>query len=165
MILSIIVARAQNNVIGRNNDLPWHLTDDLKNFKRITMGNPIIMGRKTYESIGRALPGRTNIIVTRQKDYKAEGCKVVHSLSEAIQLSNSVDAKEAFIIGGAELINQSLNEVNKIYLTEVLANVEGDTYLQPIDLSQWESIDKKDFYKSEKGNDFDFSIIEYVRKS
>ncbi|HYG40012.1 MAG TPA: dihydrofolate reductase [Cytophagales bacterium] len=164
MIVSIIVARSKNNVIGRNNDLPWHLTDDLKNFRKITTGNPIIMGRKTYESIGKPLPGRTNIIVTRQKDYKVEGCEVVNSLPQALQIAKTINAKEAFIIGGAELINQSLEIVNKMYLTEVHAEIEGDTFLKSIDLSDWKLIDKKDYAKSEKGNEYDFSIIEYIKK-
>jgi dihydrofolate reductase len=163
MILSIIVARSKNNVIGRNNDLPWHLSDDLKNFKRITTGHPIIMGRKTYDSIGKPLKDRTNIIITRQHDYLAEGCKVVHSLEEAVSLAKLLEASESFIIGGAELINQSLSLVTKLYLTEIDANVEGDTYLNPIDLTKYEKVDEKTFSKSEK-NDYSFTIIEYLKK-
>ena len=163
MILSIIVARAKNNVIGKNNDLPWHLSDDLKNFKRITVGHPIIMGRKTYDSIGKPLKDRTNIIVTRQKDFTVEGCKVVNSLEEAVELAKSIDPDESFIIGGAELINQSLSIVNKLYLTEIEADIDGDTFLKPIDLSKYKKVDEKHFSKSEK-NDYDFSIIEYIKK-
>jgi dihydrofolate reductase len=164
MILSIIVARAKNNVIGKNNDLPWHLSDDLKNFKRITVGHPIIMGRKTYDSIGKPLKDRTNIIVTRQKEFVAEGCKVVNSLEEAIELAKSIDPTESFIIGGAELINQSLSAVTKIYLTEIESDIEGDTYLKPIDLTKYKKADEKHYSKSEK-NDYDFSIIEYIKNS
>lgn len=163
MIISIIVARAQNNVIGRGNDLPWHLADDLKNFKKITMGHPILMGRKTYDSIGRPLPGRTNIVITRQENYKIEGCEVVHSLADAINLASSLNAKEAFIIGGAEIINQALDRANKVYLTEVQAEVMGDTFLKSIDFSKWKILDQKEFSKSDKRNDYDFSIIEYIR--
>lgn len=164
MILSIVVARTKNKVIGLKNGLPWKLSDDFKSFKKITLGHPIIMGRKTFDSLGgKPLKDRPNIIVTRQKDFTAENCEVVHSLAEGIELAKKLDSQEGFIIGGAELINQSLPMVDKIYLTEIDAVVEGDTFLDSIHPEDWKKVSEQKFYKSEK-NDYDFSIIEYVKK-
>jgi dihydrofolate reductase len=164
MILSVIVAKTKNNVIGLNNGLPWNLSDDLKSFKRITAGHPIIMGRKTFDSMGgKPLKNRPNIVVTRQKDFKAEGIEVVHSLQDGIELAKTLDPVEGFIIGGAELINQGISMVDKIYLTEIDAEVEGDTFLNSIHPENWDKIEEQKFHKSEK-NDYDFSIIQYVKK-
>jgi len=165
MKLSIIVARAKNNAIGLNNNLPWRLSDDLKNFKKITMGHPVIMGRKTFESMGKPLPGRTNIIITRQNSFKAAGCTIVHSLDEAIALARVSGNKESFVIGGADIINQALPITDKIYLTEIIAEVEGDTFLQKIDLNDWKILNKQKFAKAEGVNDYNFSIIEYEREN
>lgn len=127
MSLSIIVAMDLNRVIGVDNTLPWHLPEDLKRFKALTMGHCVIMGRKTFESIGKALPGRTNIVVTRRSDYAAKGCTVVHSLEEA--LAAAKDDPEPFLIGGAELFEQALPRAAKIYLTRVETRVpRGDVY-------------------------------------
>jgi dihydrofolate reductase len=164
MILSIIVAKTKNNVIGLNNGLPWKLSDDLKSFKKITAGHPVIMGRKTYDSLGKPLKDRTNIIVTRQKDFEAEGVKVVYSLDEAIRFARTLNNDEAFIIGGAQLIDQSISMVDKIYLTEIDAVVEGDTFLDTIHPEDWNVLSEHKYFKSEK-NDYDFSIIEYVKKN
>lgn len=128
--LSLIVAHAKNNVIGINNALPWHLPEDLKRFKALTMGHHIIMGRKTYESLGRLLPGRTTIIVTRNKDYKIAGALIAHNLQAALLLAAG-DA-EPFIIGGAELYVEGLKHANKLYITEVQADFAGDAFFPNI---------------------------------
>ena len=161
MTLSLICAMAENRVIGRNNGLPWQLSEDLKNLKRVTMGNCIIMGRKTWESLGRALPGRTNIVISTQTNYQAEGARLVHSLDEAIHLAESISAvngsEEAFIIGGVGLYQAALPLANRFHLTRVHAEVEGDTYLAKFDESQWQEIAREDFSHSET-NPYDYSI-------
>ena len=125
MKLSLIVAMADNHVIGHNNRLPWHLPADLKHFRAITLGKPVLMGRKTWESIGRPLPGRTNIVITRNADYLAADCVVVHSLDEALRAAGS--AGEVMVIGGAELYRQALPQADTLYLTLVHGEFEGDT--------------------------------------
>ncbi len=132
MILSIIVAVAQNGVIGQGNKLPWHIPEDLKRFKQLTTGHAVIMGRKTYESIGKPLPNRKNIVITRQPGYDAPGTFVVSSLQEAIQLSSQWDDEEAFVIGGAEIYRQTIPLADRIYLTIVRQDVAGDTLFPPI---------------------------------
>ncbi|MEQ1598000.1 MAG: dihydrofolate reductase [Methylotenera sp.] len=140
--LSLIVACAKNRVIGLNNALPWHLPEDLKRFRALTTGHHIIMGRKTYESLGRLLPGRTTIIVTRNKQYKVEGALIAHSLQAAWILASG-DA-EPFVIGGAELYQEGLKLATKLYITEVKANVEGDAFFPEINESEWKLVEKKD---------------------
>lgn len=135
MRISIIVAMSENRVIGKDGGIPWRLSDDQKNFRKVTMGHPIIMGRKTHESIGRPLDGRLNIILTRSTNYEAEGCTVVHSLDEAI--TKSGDATEIFIIGGEAIYESCLPKTDRIYLTQVQATIEGDTFFPEIDLSEW----------------------------
>lgn len=161
MKLALICAMAENRVIGRNNALPWHLSEDLKYFKRVTMGCSIIMGRRTWESIGRPLPGRTNIVVTSNPDYQADGARVVHSLEEAIALTEAValidGAEEAFIIGGADLYRRALPLADRFHLTRVHAEVDGDTELAAFDESQWQEISRQDFAHSET-NPYDYSI-------
>ena len=134
-MLSLIVAMAENRVIGRDNALPWRLPNDLKHFRRITTGHPIIMGRKNYESIGRALPGRTNIVVTRSPDYLAPGCVVTHSVEAALAAAGN--DPELFVIGGAELYAQTLARARRLYLTLVHADVEGTTLFPDVDWSAW----------------------------
>ena len=129
MRLSAIVAISEDSVIGRGGDLPWRLPDDLKRFRATTMGHPIVMGRKTWESIGRPLPGRTNVVVTRQPDYRAPGATVVHSLDEA--LARFRDADEVFVIGGEELFRLALPRVERLHVTRVHARVEGDVFFPP----------------------------------
>jgi dihydrofolate reductase len=128
MRVSIIVAVAENGVIGRGGALPWHLPDDLKRFKQLTMGHAVVMGRKTWESIGRPLPGRQMIVVTRQGDYQPEGVKVAGSVDDALAIARTAGDNECFIIGGAEVYRQTLPKADRIYLTIVLAEIEGDTY-------------------------------------
>ena len=133
--ISLIAALGRDRVIGRDGGLPWHLPADLKRFKELTLGHPIIMGRKTHESIGRALPGRANLVVTRQRDYRAEGCVVVGSLEEA--LSYAVDDDEVFVIGGASLYAEALPVATRMYLTYVDGEFDGDVYFPPYDESAW----------------------------
>jgi dihydrofolate reductase len=167
MKLSLICAMAENRVIGRNNSLPWHLSEDLKYFKRVTMGSPIIMGRKTWESIGRPLPGRSNIVVTRNKDYQAEGAKVVESLPAAISLAESIalidGSEEAFVIGGAELYRLALPEADCFHLTRVHAEVEGDTRLDDFDESRWQEVWRQNFERNET-NPYNYSICKLQRR-
>lgn len=136
MTLSLIVALAKNRVIGKNNSLPWHLPEDLKRFRALTTGHHIIMGRKTYESLGRLLPNRTTVIVTRNADYQVAGALIAHSLDEAMALCHGDD--EAFLIGGAELYQMGLHMADKMYVTELDLAVAGDAYFPEFDLSQWQ---------------------------
>ena len=144
--VGMIVAMAENRVIGRNNQLPWYLPNDLKYFKAVTMGKPIIMGRKTYESIGKPLPGRTNIVVTSQQDFTAAGVSVVYSVEQALTLAQSVavidGADEVMIIGGAQLYSEMLDHVERLYLTRVHADVEGDAWFPALDLTGWKVLTK-----------------------
>lgn len=156
--LSIIVAVANNNVIGQHNTLPWHLPEDLKHFKALTMGHHIIMGRKTYESLDRLLPGRTTVIVTRNKQYHVEGALVVHSLKQAIKACQ--DDAEVFLIGGAELYEIGLAHADKLYLTEVHADFNGDAFLPIFDLEHWQEMSRE---KHQAENGLAFSYVTYER--
>lgn len=162
MKLSLIVAAAENGVIGKDNQMPWHLPEDLKYFKRITMGKPVVMGRKTFESIGRPLPGRPNIVITRNTDYQAQGADVLHDLSSAEahceDLAVFEDFGEVMIIGGAELYRQALPEVDRIYLTRVHADVEGDTSFPVFDESHWQVI-SREFHSADSKNSYDYSFL------
>lgn len=165
MKISIIVAVAENGAIGKGNQLPWHLPNDLKFFKNKTMGHHMIMGRKTYESIGRALPGRTTIIVTRQKNYYAPDCFVIHSLKEATQLAASRQETEAFVIGGAAIINEATDIADKIYLTEVKMTVEdADVYLDNFDRNNWEEKSRETHAADDK-HAFPYAFVELTRKN
>ncbi len=134
-MLSIIAAIAHHGIIGSGNSLIWHISEDLRRFKAITLGHPIVMGRKTFDSLGRALPGRTNVVITRQSDLQADGCTVVHSLDEALALFP--EHEEIFVIGGGEIYAQALPRAQRLYLTEVDADYEGDTRFPDWDRSQW----------------------------
>ncbi|MBL4821447.1 MAG: dihydrofolate reductase [Gammaproteobacteria bacterium] len=166
MHLSIICAMDEDMVIGRNNSLPWHLPEDLKHFRRTTMGKSIIMGRKTFESIGKPLAGRTNIIVTRNRDYEADNARIVNSLTEAVELAENIafidGSEEAFIIGGAELYEGALPLVNRMHLTMVHAKVEGDTWFPDFDASQWEEVSSIS-YDEDEINPYPYSICRYER--
>ncbi|MDA1053208.1 MAG: dihydrofolate reductase [Planctomycetota bacterium] len=140
MRTSLIVAMDRGGVIGREGGLPWHLSADLKRFKQLTMGHHIIMGRKTFESIGRLLPGRTSVVVTRQSDFEAAGAVVAYNLNDAITASSGDE--EAFIIGGAEIYHQALPLVDRIYLTEVAADVTGDVRFPEFDRTQWTVLER-----------------------
>lgn len=133
---SIVVARADNGVIGRNNQLPWHLPADLRHFKQLTSGHPVVMGRRTYESIGRPLPNRRNIVVTRQTDWQAEGVETINSVLGALELARQTD-EEVFVIGGAEIYRAALPAVTTVYLTEVHHAPEGDAVMPDFDAETW----------------------------
>jgi dihydrofolate reductase len=137
MIKSLVVAVARNGVIGRDNALPWKLPEEMKYFKRVTMGNAVIMGRRTWESIGKPLAGRTNIVVTRNAAYAAPGCAVAQSLAEAYDVARAAGAGEACVIGGTSLFEEALPGADVLHYTEVEAEVPGDTFFPPFDRSQW----------------------------
>lgn len=156
-MISLIAAVSENNVIGNKGKIPWHLPRDFKHFKETTMGHPIVMGRKTFESIGKPLPGRQNIILTRQKDFSVEGCSVIHSTSELPQIDD-----EIFIIGGAEIYSQFLSQADKIYLTKVHTEVTGDTLFPSLTAEQWQLVTSERHPKDEKNN-FDITLETYER--
>lgn len=157
--LSIIVAVAHDGVIGVNNTLPWHLPEDLKRFRALTMGHHIIMGRNTYDSLGRLLPGRTTVIVTRNENYKVEGALVAHSLEAAIALCE--DDEEVFLIGGAELYQAGLKLAHKLYITEIELDVVGDAFFPKLVSTEWQETERE-AHTSEKG--LKFSYVTYLRK-
>jgi dihydrofolate reductase len=140
MIISAIVATAHNQVIGKDNSLPWYLPADLKYFKKTTLGHHILMGRKNYESIGRPLPKRTNIIITRNPYYISSGCLTAHSIEDALQIAYENGEDEVFIIGGGEIYQASMPYLERIYLTEVDVDIEGDVFFPEIDSTQWKEI-------------------------
>ncbi len=159
--LSIIVAISENNAIGKDNQLLWHLPADLKHFKEITTGNTIIMGRKTYESIGKPLPNRRSIVITRNTALKIEGVEVVNSLQEAISMCK-LDEK-VFIIGGAEIYNQAMPFASTIYLTKVHQDYEADTFFPEINPSKWKEIDPITYPEDEKNNvAYTFSTLKRI---
>jgi dihydrofolate reductase len=162
MILSGIVAVAQNGVIGRDGGLPWRLSDDLKRFKALTMGHTIVMGRKTFESIGRALPGRRSIVLTRDRSYQASGALVVHSLDEA--LDNCRNEGEAFVIGGAALFSEALPRIQRLYLTRVEAQVSGDVRFPEVDWSQWDC-ERSEPLPADEKNEYSTTFQVYSRKT
>lgn len=157
--LSIIVATANNDVIGVNNTLPWHLPEDLKRFRALTTGHHIIMGRKTYESLGRLLPNRTTVIVTRNKDYKVEGALTANSLEAAIALCKG--DIEPFLIGGAELYQHGLALATRLYITRVHAEFAGDAFFPTVDFNHWQLVEKKDHLS---GSGLEYSDLIYDRK-
>ncbi len=164
--LAMMAAKASNNVIGRDNKLPWYLPNDLKYFKQVTLGKPIVMGRNTWESLKRPLPGRTNIVISRQPDYVAEGAKVVATLDEALELAGHVahidGQDELVVIGGAQIYALALPRAERLYLTEVHAEVPGDTYFPTVDAAQWREIGRDDF-QAEGPNPYDYSFVVYQR--
>ena len=161
-MISLIVAASTNNVIGLHGDLPWRLSDDLKRFKAVTMGKPIIMGRLTWESIGRPLPGRQNIVVTRQADYSAEGCDVVTSVDEALDAAGAVP--EIMVIGGGDIYRQLLPRASRVYLTRVEAEIEGDTFFPELDDAEWELVASEPHEADEK-NAHAFTFMTLQRRN
>jgi dihydrofolate reductase len=156
MLISLIVAIAQNGVIGHNNQLIWHLPNDLKQFRKLTTGHTIIMGRRTFDSIGKPLPNRTSIVISRDPNLKIEGCTVVNSLEDAIKTAKLTEPEEAFIIGGAEIYRLALPLVNKMYVTEVKSDFEGDTFLT-IPTEGWKETSRVSHQTDEKhGWAYDF---------
>lgn len=161
MTISLVVAASTNNVIGSDGGLPWHLPDDLRHFKRLTTGNPIVMGRRTFESIGRPLPDRRNIVMTRDPDYVAPGCDVVSSVREALDLVE--DADEVMIIGGGQVYREFLPHAERIYLTRVQADVEGDTYFPDIDEAGWRLVSSEPHAADEK-HAYAFDVMVFERR-
>ncbi len=159
MSVSIIVAMSNNKAIGKDNDLPWKLSNDLKRFKTLTSGKTVIMGRKCYESIGRPLPNRKNVIITRNTEYSAEGCEIRHDLAEAIKEFN-IEGEELFIIGGSDIYKESFPIADKLYLTRVLAEVEGDVFLEGLVESDWKLIA---FEGNFEENNFKYRFEDYIK--
>ena len=161
MKISIVVATSANNVIGVDGGLPWHLPEDLKRFRQITMGKPMIMGRATFESIGRALPGRKSIVLTRQPDFEAEGCVVAPSIEAALKAAG--DADEVMVIGGGEIYRQFLARADRIYLTRLQAELEGDTTFPELDMDEWEVVAVEEYPAgNERELGFDVETMERV---
>lgn len=164
MIVSLIAALTKNRVIGKNNDLPWHLPDDMKYFMKTTSGHAVIMGRKNYDSIPekfRPLPNRTNMVVTRNKNLQAPGCLIFHSVEEALNKARSSNEEEAFVIGGAEIYALSLPLATRLYLTEIDTELQGDTHFPEIDPQQWKEISRKHHGPDERHvYGFDFVVYE-----
>ena len=159
--LSILVAMAKNRTIGINNSLPWHIPQDLKYFKALTMGHHIVMGRKTFESIGKPLPGRTTVVVTRNRTLKIEGCAVVHSLEEAI--AACANDNEIFIVGGAELYAQALPLTDTLYVTEIQQDAEGDAHFPAFDQKLWREA-ARERHSQEIPQPLEYHFVEYRRK-
>ena len=160
-MINIVVAKASNNVIGAKNDLIWHLPNDLKHFKNITSGHPIIMGWKTFESLGRPLPNRTNIVVTRDQNWSAENIEFETSLSKAIEAAQKID-QDIYIIGGGNIYKQAMEFADVLYITEVHHEFDGDTYYPEIDSDEWEEVEREDFKKDEK-HPYAYSFVTYKR--
>ena len=150
MLISLVVAATENNVIGKNNKLLWHLPNDLRFFKNTTWAMPVIMGRKTFDSLGKPLTGRTNIVITHQSGWHADGVKVVANLDEAVIEASHADAKEAFVIGGGEIFKQSMPIAHKIYITRIHATLEGDTFFPSINTTEWKLVSHLDFKADHK---------------
>ena len=162
-MITIIAAIANNNALGKDNDLIWHLPADLKRFKKVTSGHHILMGRNTFESIGKPLPNRTSVIITRNNDYFKDGCLVANSIEEAIEMSNK--DSDVFIIGGAQIYKQAIQKglVDQLDITIVHHNFEADVFFPTIDLDVWKEISREDCKADEK-NKYDYSFVSYIRK-
>jgi dihydrofolate reductase len=160
-MITIIAAIAKNNALGKDNKLIWHLPADLKRFKKVTLGHHIIMGRKTFESLGKPLPNRTTIIITRNKNFTQHGCIVVNSLNEAIEATK--EDENPYILGGAEIYKQALDIADKLDLTFVHQNFEADVFFPEIDFKIWKETSREDF-KSDEKNKFNYSFVTYLRK-
>ena len=162
MIISIIAGMDRNRLIGQGNRLPWRLPADMKHFRQHTLGKPVLMGRKTYESIGKPLPKRTNIILTRDLDYRAEGCIVTHSIEEALDTASACE--EIMIIGGASIYELFLPRVDRLYLTYIHDCFEGDVYFPAFDMADWQEVKRVD-YQPDKKNSHPYSFIFLHRRS
>lgn len=161
-MVSFVVATAENNVIGHDNQLLWHLPDDLKHFKRLTQGHPVIMGRRTYDSIGRALPDRANIVITRQQNWQAPGCEVAYSVPAALERAAKLDA-EVFVIGGAEIYRQAMQAADTIHLTEVHHSFEGDTVFPELNKAEWRE-ESRERHEADERHPYAFSFVTLRRQ-
>lgn len=164
MTIALIAAIGTNRVIGHDNELPWYLPDELKRFKALTTGHPIIMGRKTYQSIGKPLPNRLNIVITRDPSLAIEGCTVVTSIDEALQVAKIADSEIAFVIGGAQIYELFLPKANRLYLTHVDTAPKGDILFPEFDESEWKITEREQHNKDDK-HPFAFEFVTYERKS
>ncbi len=162
MTISLVVAAATNNAIGIKGKLPWSLPNDLKHFKNVTWGMPVVMGRKTFESLGKALPGRKNIVITRQSNWKAAGAVAVKNVEDALFLAKATDAREVMVIGGGEIFKTVFEKAKRIYLTRVDAEPEADTFFPMIDAKQWWLRSQKDHEADEK-NAYNYSFQTWER--
>lgn len=161
-MISLIVAMDRNNVIGVNNQLPWHLPNDLKYFKRITTGHPIVMGRKTRDSIGRNLPNRENVILTRNPAYQCEGCTILHSVQEFYEWSKEKQAEEIFIIGGSELFAETIKKTDRLYITQIDHEFAGDTFFPALNWQEWKLVSETKGQVDEK-NIYPHTFLVYER--
>jgi dihydrofolate reductase len=161
-MISFIVAMDERKAIGKNNNLPWHLPEDLKFFKRITMGHPIAMGRKTHESIGRPLPGRENIVITRNPDFQSEGCTVFHSVADFVAYCRQSE-EEIFVIGGAEIFKETFESADRLYITHIYHGFAGDTFFPEFEETKWELKSRTKGIKDEK-NPYEYEFCLYERK-
>lgn len=168
MKISLIAALDKNKVIGKNNDLPWHLPDDMKYFMQTTMGHPVIMGRKNFDSIPpkyRPLPGRTNIVLTRQKGFSSPGILVCHTAEEALEVASKENSEELFIIGGAEIYRLFIDRADYLYLTQIDAAVKGDTFFPDFNPTEWRQV-KRNHHEADQRHEFafDFVVFERIKK-
>lgn len=167
MIISLIAALAKNRVIGKNNDLPWRLPDDMKYFMETTKGHCVIMGRKNYDSLPlkfRPLANRTNIVITRQQNFKAEGCIVVHSMEDALNVARQHQEKEVFVMGGAEIYAQALPLAHRLYLTQIDATIEGDTFFPAVDLGVYKELSRRK-HSADQKHPYAFDFVVYERQN
>jgi len=161
MRLSLIVAMSENRIIGRSGQLPWRLSADLRRFKQLTMGHHLVMGRKTWESIGRALPGRRSLVISRNPAYQAEGARIVADLPQAIQAAAGDD--EVFVIGGGQIYRQALSWADRIYLTLVYASIAGDTVFPELEADAWHLAEASSRYPADQKNEYPYSFLTYQR--
>ncbi|GAB3763465.1 dihydrofolate reductase [Spirosoma pomorum] len=164
MKISLIAAVAQNGTIGSNNDLPWHLPDDFAFFKRKTSHHPIIMGRKSLDALGKPLPNRTNIVVTRNPEFQAKGVTVAHTIEAAIDQAKQINQEEIFVIGGAEIYAMALPLATTLYLTEIDRVYTGDTHFPNFDRSDWQEVSRR-FHPADERHEASFNFVEYQRKN
>ena len=162
MNISLVVAAATNNAIGKDGKMPWHLPADMKHFKNITWGMPVVMGRKTFESLGKPLTGRKNIVITRQTDWQSAGAVVVKNIEDALLIAQQADVNEVMVIGGGEIYKALFEKAKRIYLTRVEAEPEADTYFPPIHPDQWHLVSQQNFEADEK-NAFNYSFQTWER--
>lgn len=166
MKLALIAAIAKNGVVGRDNQMPWYLPEDLKHFKELTLGKPIVMGRLTYESIGKPLPGRTNIVVTRQQKYQPQGVVVANGLDQALELAESAAVSEGvdelMVIGGAQIYAEALVQADTLYITEIQQNIDGDAFFPEVEWGNWREFERWDF-KGKSPQSLDYSFVTYRR--
>ncbi len=167
MKIAMIAAVAENNAIGINNKMPWYLPGDLRYFKAMTIGKPVVMGRKTFQSLGKPLPGRTNIVITRDKHFTHDGIKVVHSLPDALSLAKDIamidDANEVMLIGGAEIYKQAMPQAERLYLTRVYQRFEGDAFFPTLDNNAWQEIARED-HRTEDEQSLTYSYLVLERQ-